>query len=58
LLRPDESQITMPSKNSDRMIGADISFLPQPGDRGARFYDKGAEKDVIVILKDHGILTL
>lgn len=40
------------------MIGADISFLPQPGDRGARFYDKGAEKDVIVILKDHGILTL
>lgn len=38
----------------DKMIGADISFLPQLEARGMKFYDKGAEKDAIRILKDHG----
>ena len=38
----------------DKMIGADISFLPQLEDRGIRFSDKGVEKDAIEILKDHG----
>ena len=38
----------------DKMIGADISFLPQLEDRGIRFSDKGVEKDAIQILKDHG----
>jgi beta-galactosidase len=38
----------------DKMIGADISFLPQLEARGMKFYDHGAEKDPIDILKEHG----
>jgi len=37
-----------------RMLGADISFLPQLEDRGLAFYDNGQQKDAIQILKDHG----
>jgi len=38
----------------DKMLGADISFLPQLEDRGIHFSDKGVQKDVLHILKDHG----
>ena len=39
----------------DRMLGADISFLPQLEDRGMKFYDTdGKQKDAVMILKDHG----
>lgn len=38
----------------EKMLGADISFLPQLEQRGIRFSDKGVEKDAIQILKDHG----
>jgi len=38
----------------DKMLGADISFLPQLEDRGLKFSDKGVEKDAILILKEHG----
>ncbi len=38
----------------DKMIGADISFLPQLEDRGIKFSDNGVEKDAIEILKNHG----
>jgi beta-galactosidase len=41
-------------EKSEKIIGADISFLPQLEDRGMKFYDKGVEKDAIGILKDHG----
>lgn len=41
-------------KAVDKMIGADISFLPQLEARGMKFYDKGVQKDAIQILKDHG----
>ncbi len=37
-----------------KMIGADVSFLPQLEDRGMKFSDNGVEKDPILILKDHG----
>lgn len=37
-----------------KMLGADISFLPQLEDRGIKFSDNGTEKDAIQILKDHG----
>jgi beta-galactosidase len=37
-----------------KMLGADISFLPQMEDRGMKFSDKGVEKDPVLILKDHG----
>lgn len=37
-----------------KVLGADISFLPQLEERGMKFYDKGVQKDAIQILKDHG----
>jgi len=40
----------------DKMLGADISFLPELENRGMKFYDlDGKEKDAIKILKDHGL---
>jgi beta-galactosidase len=41
-------------KPVDKMLGADISFLPELEARGMKFSDKGIEKDAIQILKDHG----
>ncbi|HSZ86570.1 MAG TPA: glycosyl hydrolase 53 family protein [Puia sp.] len=38
----------------EKMLGADISFLPQLENRGIKFSDNGVEKDAIQILKDHG----
>jgi beta-galactosidase len=37
-----------------KILGADISFLPELEAKGIRFSDKGKEKDVLEILKDHG----
>jgi beta-galactosidase len=37
-----------------KMMGADISFLPELEARGMKFSDNGMEKDAIQILKDHG----
>jgi beta-galactosidase len=39
----------------DKMVGADISFLPELEAGGVKFSDNGVEKDAIQILKDHGI---
>ncbi len=42
-------------KITDKIIGADISFLPQLEDRGMKFYDQdGQQKDALDILKEHG----
>lgn len=38
-----------------KMLGADISFLPELEARGMKFSDQGVEKDAIQILKDHGL---
>jgi len=35
--------------------GADVSHLLQLEDSGARFYDQGVAKDLLQILKDHGL---
>ncbi|RYY85798.1 MAG: DUF4982 domain-containing protein [Chitinophagaceae bacterium] len=45
----------VPRSANGRMLGADISFLPQLEARGIRFTDKGKEQDVFDILKVHGI---
>ena len=39
---------------ADYIIGADISWVQQREDRGARFSDHGVEQDILQILKDHG----
>ena len=41
-------------KKVDKMLGADISFLPELEAGGIKFSDKGIQKDAIEILKDHG----
>jgi len=41
-------------KEKEKIMGADISFLPQLEEKGIRFSEGGAEKDVLQILKDHG----
>ena len=41
-------------KPTGKILGADISFLPQLEAKGIKFSDKGIEKDAIEILKDHG----
>jgi len=47
--------ITGNTKITSKIIGADISFLPQLESRGMKFYDQdGKEKDAIKILKEHG----
>lgn len=43
-----------PGKVSDKILGADISFLPELEAKGIKFTDKGVQKDAIEILKDHG----
>jgi arabinogalactan endo-1,4-beta-galactosidase len=43
------------NKISEKIIGADISFLPQLESRGMKFYDKsGKQEDVIKIMKENG----
>jgi hypothetical protein len=54
LLTPEPDQIKPVTLKIDKMIGADISFLPQFEDRGRKYYDDGVEKDAVQILADHG----
>ncbi|HET9430113.1 MAG TPA: beta-galactosidase GalA [Chitinophagaceae bacterium] len=42
------------TRKTGKMLGADISFLPELEAKGMKFSDNGAEKDAIHILKDHG----
>jgi len=42
------------AKLKGKILGADISFLPQLEARGIKFSDNGVQKDVFEILKDHG----
>jgi len=37
--------------------GADISFLPQMEILGAKYSDKSQEKDLLALMKDHGMNT-
>ena len=53
-LVPNYKNLQPGKKKIGKVLGADISFLPQLEDRGMKFYDKGAEKDAIEILKAHG----
>ncbi len=38
----------------EKILGADVSFLPQLEAEGKHFYDHGVEKDAIQLLKDNG----
>jgi beta-galactosidase len=51
VLKGDAAQ----ARTVPKMLGADISFLPELEARGMKFSDQGVEKDAIQILKDHGL---
>lgn len=53
---PDDSagRKTGKGRPLGKILGADISFLPELEDRGMKFSDKGRQKDALQILKDHG----
>ena len=53
-MHPEPDQLTPTEVDIDRMIGADISWLPQLEDRGMTFYDDGKEIDAIELLKKYG----
>ena len=54
LLVPTQEQLKSPAKNIAKMLGADISYLPQLESRGIKFSDNGVPGDAIEILKAHG----
>ena len=43
-----------PLKVTDKIVGADISFLPQTEARGMKFTDNGVQGDPIGLMKAHG----
>lgn len=55
LMKPTPEQLTKSATVLPKMVGADISFLPQLESRGMKFSDNGVEADAISILKNHGI---
>jgi hypothetical protein len=54
MMKPTPDQLPPTNKPIGRMIGADISFLPQLENRGETFYQKGKPRDAIELLRDHG----
>jgi len=44
----------VPKRVTDKILGADISFLPQLESRGMKFSDNGVPGDAIGIMKAHG----
>ncbi|MBN2165738.1 MAG: glycosyl hydrolase 53 family protein [Marinilabiliaceae bacterium] len=51
----DNANLKKSSGNKDyKMLGADISFLPQLEAKGIKFKENGVEKDAIELLKEHG----
>jgi beta-galactosidase len=48
------AMLNAPDKPVYKMLGADISFLPELEARGVKFSDQGKQKDPLEILKDHG----
>ena len=49
-----QTNFSSEKKDIEKMLGADISFLPELENKGIKFSDKGIQKDAIQILKDHG----
>ena len=55
MLKSDASQLKPVQPGIEKMLGADISFLPELEARGMKFYDHGRQRDLLMILKDHGL---
>ncbi len=53
--KPTGGQLSPTTLPIGRMIGADISFLPQLQDRGIKFYENGQPVDAIHLLHHNGM---
>ncbi|HHY0592307.1 TPA: glycosyl hydrolase 53 family protein, partial [Vibrio parahaemolyticus] len=54
----DNVVITAPQLRSDFIRGMDISMLPEIEKLGGKYYESGAEKDLVKILKDNGVNSI
>jgi hypothetical protein len=54
LMTPTPEQLPPTTKPIERMIGADISWLPEMEAEGRQFFDNGVEKDGITLFRDRG----
>jgi len=54
LMTPTPEQLQPTTKPIERMIGADISWLPEMEAEGRQFFDNGVEKDGITLFRDRG----
>ncbi|MGZ4026478.1 MAG: beta-galactosidase GalA [Flavisolibacter sp.] len=54
--RPAAAAQVAPGKKKEtgKILGADVSFLPELEARGLKFSDKGKQEDALELLKDHG----
>ncbi len=56
--KPGPELLPPTTKPIPRMVGADISFLPEMEARGEKIRKNGAEKEGIALLRDHGFNTI
>lgn len=54
LMNPEPGQLAPTTKPIGRMIGADISWVPEMEARGRIIYENGQEVDAVRLLKNHG----
>jgi beta-galactosidase len=54
LKTPGSDQLPPTTKPIDRMIGADISWIPEFEARGRKFYENGMEMDAVKLMAEHG----
>ncbi len=54
MMKPTEAQLPATTKRLDKMIGADISWLPQLEDRENKFIEDSLEVDGMKLLQKHG----
>ena len=54
IAHPVTNDVYVPKKVNEKILGADISFLPELESRGMKFSVDGKTEDAIDILKDHG----
>src|SRR5262245_11072019 len=52
LLLPAGAQVVPPQPTF--IVGADVSSVQAAEDRGVKYSDKGVQKDILAIVKDHG----
>ena len=55
LMKPKPGQIQPTKVKIGRIIGADISWLPQLEARGIKFHENGKPIDAVKLLKEHGM---